>query len=219
MVLEVESSMLAETPDTAQLIEQARRGDGQARHDLLVRHQSRLRQMVAVRMDRRLAARIDPSDVVQDALAEAQRTMDDYLKHLPLPLYPWLRRLAWERLIQLHRQHVGAGKRSLLQEREMDLGLPDQSAMMLVNRLFANGTSPSRHAIREETRNRVRAALDELGPRDREVLVLRFLEQLSTAETAAVLEIGEGAVRSRLMRAVVRFRNLLDDAEVEEDWQ
>ena len=101
----------------------------------------------------------------------------------------------------------------------MDLGLPDQSAMMLANRLIASGTSPSRHAIREETRDRVRAALDELTPRDREVLVLRFLEQLSTAETAAVLEIGEGAVRSQLMRAVVRFRNLLDDAEVEEDWQ
>ena len=101
----------------------------------------------------------------------------------------------------------------------MDLGLPDQSAMMLANRLIASGTSPSRHAIREETRDRVRAALDELTPRDREVLVLRFLEQLSTAETAAVLEIGEGAVKSRLMRAVVRFRDLLDDAGAEEDWQ
>ena len=89
--------MLAETPDTAQLIEQATRGDGQARHDLLVRHQSRLRQMVVVRMDRQLAARVDPSDVVQDALAEAHRTMGDYLRSRPLPFYPWLRRLAWER--------------------------------------------------------------------------------------------------------------------------
>jgi RNA polymerase sigma-70 factor (ECF subfamily) len=175
--------------------------------------------MVAVRMDRRLAARIDPSDVVQDALAEAQRTMDDYLRDRPLPWYPWLRRLAWERLIQLHRQHIGAGKRSLLQERGIDLVLPDQSAMMLVNRLIASETSPSRHAIREETRDRVRAALDGLTPRDREVLVLRFLEQLSTAETAAVLEIGEGAVKSRLMRAVVRFRDLLDGEGAEDNWR
>lgn len=101
----------------------------------------------------------------------------------------------------------------------MDLGLPDQSAMMLVNRLIASGTSPSRQAIREETRDRVRAALDELTPRDREVLVLRFLEQLSTAEAAAVLGIGEGAVKSRLMRAVVRFRDLLDGKGTEEDWR
>jgi RNA polymerase sigma-70 factor (ECF subfamily) len=134
-------------------------------------------------------------------------------------LYPWLRRLAWERLIQLHRQHLGAEKRSLLKERGMDLGLPDQSAMMLVNRLIGSGTSPSRHVIRQETRDRVRAALDELAPRDREVLVLRFLEQLSTAEAAAVLGIGEGAVKSRLMRAVVRFRDLLDVEGAEEDWR
>ena len=166
-------------------------------------------------MDRQLAARVDPSDVVQDALAEAHRTLDDYLRHRPLPFYPWLRRLAWERLIQLHRQHIEAGKRNLLKERGMDLGLPDQSAMMLANRLIASGTGPSRHAIREETRDRVRAVLDELTPRDREVLVLRFLEQLSTAETATVLEISEGAVKSRLMRAVVRCRNLLDDEEDE----
>jgi RNA polymerase sigma-70 factor (ECF subfamily) len=208
-------SMIAETPDTAQLIEQATRGDGQARHDLLARHRSRLRQMVAVRMDRQLAARLDPSDVVQDALAEAERTMDDFLRRRPLPFYPWLRRLAWERLIQLHRQHVEAEKRSLLRERGLDLGLPDQSAMILVNRLIASGTSPSRNAIRDETRDRVRAALDELTPRDREVLVLRFLEQLSTAETAAALGIGEGAVKSRLMRAVARVRDFLDGEDGE----
>lgn len=211
--------MPVETPDTAQLIEQARRGDGRARHDLLARHRSRLRSMVAARMDRRLATRFDPSDIVQDALAEAQRTMDDYLRDRPLPLYPWLRRLAWERLIQLHRQHVEADKRSLLRERGMDLGLPDQSAMMLANRLIAGGTSPSRHAIREETRERVRAALDELTPRDREILALRFLEQLSTAEAAVVLGIGEGAVKSRVMRAVARFRELLDGDGAEEDWR
>jgi RNA polymerase sigma-70 factor (ECF subfamily) len=218
-VMEGDVAMLAETPDTAQLIEQATRGDGQARHDLLVRHRSRLRQMVVLRMDRQLSARVDPSDVVQDALAEAHRTMDDYLQRRPLPFYPWLRRLAWQRLIQLHRQHVGAGRRSLMRERGIDLGLPDQSAMMLANRLVASGTNPSRHAIREETRERVRAVLDALAPRDREVLVLRFLEQLSTAETAAVLEIGEGAVKSRLMRAVARFRELLDDEEAEGNLQ
>src|SRR4051812_8316766 len=106
--------MHAEAPETEQLIEQARRGDEAARQALLARHRSRLRQMVAVRMDGRLAARVDPSDIVQDALAEAHRTMDDYLRRRPLPFYPWLRRLAWERLVQLHRQHVEAGRRSLL---------------------------------------------------------------------------------------------------------
>lgn len=203
--------MHAESPETELLIERARRGDEGARHALLTRHRSRLRQMISVRMDSRLAARVDPSDVIQDALAEAHRTMNEYLERRPLPLYPWLRRLAWERLVQLQRHHVGAGKRNLLREEGEDLALPDRSAVDLANRLVASGTSPSRHLLREEMRDRVRAALDGLSPRDREVIVLRFLEQLSTTEAAAVLEISAGAVKSRLMRALARFRDFLDD--------
>lgn len=209
--------MYAESPETEQLIEQAASGDQAARQALFTRHRVRLRQMVAVRLDDRLARRVDPSDIVQDALVEAHRTLDDYLRRRPLPFYPWLRRRAWEQLAQVHRQHVEAGKRSLLQERRGDLDLPDRSAQLLANRLIASGTSPSRNAIREETRDRVRAALDELPPRDREILVLRFLEQLSTAEAAAVLGIGEAAVSSRLVRALARLQGLLEDGQMAED--
>ncbi len=204
--------------ESCELIERARRGDALARQDLLMRHRSRLRAMVAARLDQRIAVRVDPSDVVQDALAEAQRTLDDYLRDQPLPVYPWLRRLAWQRLVHLHRRHVKADRRSLLSEKADGPGLPDASAMLLVDRLIASGTSPSQHALRQEVRDRVRATLDELSPNDREVLVLRFLEQLSTAETAAVLGIGEGAVKSRLMRAVLRFRELLDARPDREGW-
>ena len=91
--------------------------------------------------------------------------------------------------------------------------------MLLANRLIAGGTSPSRHAVREELQDRVRAALDELNPRDREVLVLRFLEQLSTAEAAAVLGIGEAALSSRLVRALARFQALLEGGQAAEDWR
>src|SRR4051812_34140649 len=100
--------MYAETPETEELIEQARRGDEPARNALLTRHRTRLRRMVAVRMDRNLAARVDPSDVVQEVLAEAHRALDGYLHARPLPFYPWLRKLAWERLAQLYRHHVRA---------------------------------------------------------------------------------------------------------------
>ena len=209
--------MYAESPETEQLIEQAVRGDQAARQALFTRHRARLRQMVAVRLDDLLARRVDPSDIVQEALAEAHRTMDDYLRCRPLPFYPWLRRLAWEQLAQMHRQHVEAGKRSLLQERRGDLDLPDRSTQLLANRLIASGTSPSRHAIREETRERVRAALDELPARDREILVLRFLEQLATAEAAAVLGIGGAAVSSRLVRALARLQGLLEHGRRAED--
>jgi len=204
--------MMTETPETVQLIEQAQAGDRSARHGLLDRHRDRLRRMVAVRIDRRLAARIDPSDVVQEALADAVARMSDYLRDRPLPFYPWLRRLAWDRLVDLHRHHVRAQRRSVDREEPEGPDLPDESVAALVERLSAKGTSPSGNLLRRELRDRVRAALDALEPHDREVLALRYLELLTTAETAAVLGIGEGAVKSRLMRAILRLRDRLDEA-------
>ena len=109
--------------DTEELLQRAAEGDTAARQQLFVRHQHRLRQMVAVRMDRRLAARVDPSDLVQEALMDAHRKLNDYLRDRPLPFYPWLRRLAWERLLQLHRRHLHADRRSVLREEPMGAGI------------------------------------------------------------------------------------------------
>src|SRR3954449_6327982 len=113
-------------PDTDQLLASASQGDATARNRLLERHRPRLKRMVAVRLDRRLAARVDPSDVVQEALAEAARLLPGYLQERPVSFYPWLRRLAWERLVKLHRRHVAAGKRSVA--REAASALLDESA-------------------------------------------------------------------------------------------
>src|SRR3954471_19959386 len=113
--------------DNEQLLERACAGDAAARQELLGLHRDRLRQMVSVRLDRRLAARVDPSDVVQEALAEAARKLDDYLGARPLPFYPWLRRLAWERLVKLHERHLRAQRRSAMRERAGSLALPDGS--------------------------------------------------------------------------------------------
>jgi RNA polymerase sigma-70 factor (ECF subfamily) len=202
-------------PETDELLRRATQGDNDARQRLLDRHRSRLRQMVAVRMDRRLAARVDPSDVVQEALADASQRLDDYLRDRPLAFYPWLRQFAWARLVALHRQHVLAGKRSVNREERGDLLLSDQSAGALADRLLAPGTSPSHRVLRDELLDRVRDALARLTPRDREVLVMRHLEQLSTAEVAALLGISEGTVMTRQTRALVRLRALLDD----EPWE
>src|SRR5579864_4019582 len=103
-------------PDTERLLEQASRGDAAARQQLLERYRTRLRRMVAVRMDRRLAARVDPSDVVQESLADAFQNLSDYLRRRPLPFYAWLRQFAWERLLKLHRRHIHTQKRSVTRE-------------------------------------------------------------------------------------------------------
>jgi RNA polymerase sigma-70 factor (ECF subfamily) len=203
--------MTAPEPDTEQLVERACGGDVDARQALLTRHRERLRRMVQVRLDRRVSARVDPSDVVQEALAEAARKLSDYLRERPLPFYPWLRRIAWERLVKLHERHLHAGKRSAKREQAGGLALPDDSALELARHLIAPETSPSNQLVREELRRRVQAALAMLAERDREILVLRYLEQLSIKEVAAALEITEGAVKSRHLRALERLRGLLND--------
>ena len=200
-----------EDPQIDALIEQARQGDPLARHRLLERCRARLRRMVAVRLDRRLAARVDASDVVQEALADASQRLDDYLLSCPLPFFAWLRQLAWDRLVELHRRHLHAERRSVTREEGAAMGLSDESALHLAERLVGSGTSPSGRLMREELRDRVRSALARLSERDREVLVMRHLEQLSTEEVAAVLGISEGAVKVRLLRALERLRGRLAD--------
>jgi RNA polymerase sigma-70 factor (ECF subfamily) len=196
--------------ETDDLLERARRGDLAARQRLLALHRGRLRHMVAVRLDRRVAARVDPSDVVQEALADAARKLDGYLRDRPLPFYPWLRRLAWERLVKLHQRHIGAEKRSVT--REEAAPLPEESAVELARCLVAPEISPSNAVLRRELQARVQAALAELPWRDREVLILRYLEQLSTAEVAAVLDITPGAVKLRHLRALERLRSQLGES-------
>jgi len=201
--------------DTDWLVEQARNGDSGARIELMEHHRSRLRQMVSLRLDPRLAARVDPSDVVQEALAAAYPRLDEYLRSSPLPFYPWLRQFAWDRLLQFHRRHVAARRRSVTREEAWQPGLSSESVLLLSQRLLARGSSPSNHVIRQELRDRLQAALAQLAPSDREVLVMRNLEQMPAVEIAAVLGIKEGTVRVRHLRALERLRILLDLDEEE----
>src|SRR5437588_8507035 len=103
-------------PDTDHLPEAVSRGHSAARGQLLERHRPKLRRMVAVRLDRRLAARVDPSDVVQESMAEAAARLDQYVRDRPLPFYPWLRRIASDRLADASRRHLHAGRRSVGRE-------------------------------------------------------------------------------------------------------
>jgi RNA polymerase sigma-70 factor (ECF subfamily) len=123
-----------------------------------------------------------------------------------LPFYPWLRRLTWERLVKLHDHHVQVGKRSVRREQVLDL--PDDSALELAARLPVSDAGPGARLLRREAQERVRDALRRLRERDRELLTLRYLEQLSTRELAAVLGVSEGAVKVRHLRALERLRAL-----------
>ena len=197
------------TQVTHLLIDRAGQGDESARRELLERYRDYLRRMVSARLDRRIAPRVDPSDVVQDTLAEAARRMDGYLKDRPLPFYGWLRHIAAECVIQTHRRHVGSLKRSVAFENRMP-ELTDASAVGLVRSLMANDTSPSNRLAHQELIDQLTAALAALSPRDREVLVMRHFEHLSAAEIAETLGIREGAVKLRLLRALDRIRAIME---------
>jgi RNA polymerase sigma-70 factor (ECF subfamily) len=201
-------------PDTEQLLDLAGEGDRAARNRLVDRHRRQLRSLIALRMDPRLAARVDPSDVVQESLAEAAQRLSDYLEARPLPFYPWLRQIALERLIDLQCLHVRSQKRSVRREEWRLPVLPDDSVQGLA-RLASMGSSPSRALQRRDLQERMRSALERLAERDREVLLLRHFEQLPVKQIAAVLGISEGAAKVRHARALERLRQELDD-DIEE---
>lgn len=203
---------LRSAPDAEQLLQAVGCGDARARDRLLERHRPKLRQLVAIRLDRRLAARVDPSDVVQESLAEANARLSDYVRDRPLPFYPWMRRIAVDRIADACRRHLGAGRRSI--KREEPAGLPGESVAELAHRLAASTSGPSARLHRQERNSRVRGALQSLPEKEREVLVLRYLEDLSTADAAAVMGVSESAIKMRLVRALQKLRDVLDEEDV-----
>jgi RNA polymerase sigma-70 factor (ECF subfamily) len=118
--------------------------------------------------------------------------------------------MAWEKLVQVHRRHVRSGKRSIRREAAA-IPLPDESAVQLADRLATLGSSHSARLHHSEMRHRVQSALGRFSERDREVLVVRYLEHLSTREIAAVLGMEEAGVKTRQLRALQRLRDLLGD--------
>jgi RNA polymerase sigma-70 factor (ECF subfamily) len=188
-----------------ELIDCASRGEEAARHTLLEGYRNYLRRMVAVRLDRRVAVRVDPSDVVQETLIEADRRLEQYLRDRPIPFFAWLRQIAGDRIVENHRLHIGAQKRSVTFE-ATEGELSDESSFALARLVLADDSSPSDRLIRQEKQEQIRKTVASLSPTDREVLVMRHLEQLSSAEIAVALGISEGAVKVRLVRALIRLQ-------------
>lgn len=198
------------TPDseeTQRLLERFRTGDRAALNDLLTRHRPYLCQLVELRLDSRLRARVDPSDVVQEAQLEAARRLQDDPEPPPMPFRLWLRQLASDRLLMLRRYHIGAARRSV----EREVALPDRSSLVLAQQFLARGASPGQQFDERELARRVRQAVARLSESDREVLLMRTFEGLSFAEVAYVLRIDAAAARKRHGRALLRLHKILSE--------
>lgn len=199
--------MTAQERKTEELLERITRGDAAATQELFEYHRSRLASMVRARMDSRLTARFDPSDIVQDTLVEASKRLTQYAQDRNVPFYPWLRNIAWEKLIQMHRKHL-AERRSVRRE-VAGIALPAESEMLLGERFAASASGVSGAAVLHELQARVQLALEKLTEACYEVVVLRHIEELSFREIAVVLGITETAVYSRYRRAVEQLAQLL----------
>lgn len=204
------ASMAENTNDTLLLLERAAEGDKEAWGELLARHRERLRRMVAIRLETRLQARIDASDVIQEAFVDASQHLADYLRDPVMPFYLWLRFLTGIRLAKLHRHHLGTQMREVGREVSIYRGtLPQTSSAALAAQLLGKESRPSEVAMRAELKVRLQEALNSMDPIDREVLALRHFEQLTGAETAQVLGIKPAAAGKRYLRALERLRDIL----------
>jgi RNA polymerase sigma-70 factor (ECF subfamily) len=185
-------------------------GDRGALKDLFLRHRRRLRAMVELRLDWMLRGRLDASDVLQDAYLDLESRVEEYLRNPKLPPFLWLRMVVGERLINLHRHHLGAQMRDPLREVSLYRGaMPEATSAALAAQLLGQHTSPSQAAIRAERTLKLQEALNALDPMDREVVALRHFEQLSRSETAQVLGITEVATAKRYVRALKRLKAAL----------
>ena len=205
--------MIDSVDDTAELELLRTRGD-EAVAALMHRQRQKLSRMVAMRLDRRIVGKVATEDILQDAFVEAARRVQDYLDRPSVPFFVWLRRITSQVLIDTHRRYLGARMRDVRQEvSSYRGGSAGASSVSLAAQLADSLTTPSQCAVRGEMLDELRTALDALDEIDREVLVLRHLEELSNNEVAQILGIDRFAASKRYLRALERLRNVMVVAE------
>jgi RNA polymerase sigma-70 factor, ECF subfamily len=198
--------------ETRKLLEQVQHGDQAAFEALFQRHRAKLRRTIALRMDRRVAARVDASDVLQDAYLEAFKRLPKYLQQQGMPFYLWLCWIAREKVLALHRRHLGAEKRAVIYEAPL---LPADSSSAFVSAVIAGREpTPSQALAKTELAEQLRQALEKLDDDERDLILWRHFEQLSARDTAQLLQISEAAASKRYIRAVERLRAILADLGV-----
>ena len=200
----------SQSEQTLLLLERVRQGDGDAINGLLERHRAAIRRMIDQRMDRVVQRRVDASDIVQDVLVEANRRLKDYLANPTMPFRLWLRHMARDRLIDAHRRHRVASTRSI--DREVPLvtgGDSDRSGADLAGQLADRELTTAAAATWHELERRFADAVEQLEEADRQIVLLRHFEHLSTAEAAEVLGLSKPAAGMRYLRAMRRLRGLL----------
>lgn len=196
-------------PDSAETLELLGRigaGEQDAFNRLFVRHRQWLERLVELRMDGRMRSRLDAADVVQDTQLEAFRRFTSFLERRPMPFRLWLRKTLEDRLRMAERRHLGAMRRSVRRELTIpDAGDSSDGAGPRGGQIPGVDPTPSQQFARDELAGRVRRAIDSLEENDREIVLMRSLENLSYGEVSYILDIDEAAAHKRHGRALLRL--------------
>ena len=169
-------------------------------------HRPRLLAMLRRRMDPALAPRMDPEDILSEAFLRASPRWSD--QDPAMSSYCWLYRIVLDCLIEAWRAAHAQG-RSLQRE----VPWPERSSVELGMGLFGSSSSPSEALGRNELKERIVWAIEQLKPDDREILGMRHFDGLSYRDVAAVLDITEDAAMQRYVRALRRLKRLWSQIE------
>jgi RNA polymerase sigma-70 factor (ECF subfamily) len=185
-------------------------GDPQALAELFSRHRERLWRIVHFRLDQRLAGRIDPEDILQEAYLDAAQRIQHYRDDSPASSFLWLRMIVTQTMIDLHRRHLGAQRRDARREVPVErCAFPQATSMSLASQLLGHLTSPSQAAMRAELSDQLEQVIAQMDPIDREILALRHFEELTNSEVAQTLGIQVKAASIRYVRALKRLQQIL----------
>jgi RNA polymerase sigma-70 factor, ECF subfamily len=203
-----------ESDEVAELQRRVEQGDRQALLSLFACHRERLKHIIRLRIDDRLRRRLDPSDVLQEAFLDIARRATAYVAAPAMPPFLWFRWIAGEKLLAMHRRHLGARLGGAGLEVSIHRGgLPQASSASLAAMLLGRLTSPTLAARRAEVRRKIQEALDTMDALDREIITLRHFEELSNVEAASVLGLSKTAASNRYVRALKRLKDAMGGPE------
>ncbi len=188
-----------------------RLGGQQALAGEFTRHRERLLRLIQWRLDPRLAGRVDPDDILQEAYLDASTRLNHFLAQPDLSPFVWLRGIVVQTMVNVYRRHLGTDMRDVGREQRRNFVPGGDATSMSIAALFVGHlTSPSQAAMRVEIAASLERALAEMKPTDREILVMRHFEELTNAEAAQALGIEPKAASIRYIRAIARLKETLD---------
>ena len=191
-----------------ELLSRARGGDRAALGQLLQWYGNYLNILANTQLDRRLRRRVNPSDVVQEAMLAAHRDFADFRGDSQGELLSWLRTILIHTLHRTFDKHIKVAKRDIRREvsiHEVSSRL-EESATQLASRLPSHVESPSSPMQQREHGVELANQLSELRPNYRDVIVYRILQGMSFDEIAVKMDRSEGAVRMLWLRALEAFK-------------